>query len=74
MMVVCKTTQGIHIDEKLIEEADKTYNDFTIHELKERVKAKNFKLNSVIGGSSSAEKKDLISIIALLEKRVEKIS
>jgi len=64
---------GVHIDESLIEQADNEYNEYTIQELEQIAKSKNFSSLSVSGNNPLVNSLDLENITLLLKNKTVKI-
>ena len=64
---------GIHIDEELIEEADKEYTQYTVDELREISKTNNMSPLVVGNYIPDVSLKDIQNIANLLDKRVKNV-
>lgn len=75
MKIAClnPNQRGVHIDESLIEQADKEYNDYTIEELQNIVKNKDFSSLSVQENVPLLSLPDLKDIVHVLQNKVVKI-
>ena len=75
MKIAClnPNQRGVHIDESLIEQADKEYNDYTIEELQNIVKSKDFSSLSVQENVPLLSLPDLKDIVNVLQNKVVKI-
>jgi|694.fasta_scaffold00478_49 hypothetical protein len=72
MYIACinPNEQGVHIDEKLLEEADRVYSDMGIEELKEAWKNKSLDTFSIEDEVPETSLKDVQNIITILQNRI----
>lgn len=75
MKIAClnPNQRGVHIDKSLVEQADKEYNDYTIEELQNIVKSKDFSSLSVQENVPLLSLPNLKDIIFMLENKIIKI-
>ena len=71
MYIACinPNEHGVHIDENFIEEADRTYNDMTIEELKQAFNSKSMQTLSIEENVPETSLVDVKNIIEVLKNR-----
>jgi hypothetical protein len=71
MYIACinPNEHGVHIDESLIEEADKIYNDMTIEELKQAFSSKSMETLSIEENVPETSLVDVKNIVEILKNR-----
>jgi hypothetical protein len=72
MYIACinPNEHGVHINEALIEEADKVYNDMTIEELKQAFASKSMETLSIEENVPETSLVDVKNIVEILSKRI----